>query len=288
MSQEAIREENGFPTKVVDYLKFDIYDHKSDRTTDFGPIYLYLPQALGEGYSVAYNTVQLGGIGRAALDAGSDAFKTGAIGDSFSETVKQAAETGKSAMAFSAGAKIINSAIGFSGVGDGSLTTNDVSALVDKRIFNPYEEAIFKGQDKFRDHKFQFRLVPRNSQDVQSIYDIVSNLRQCMLPGRSGNNRWLTIPEYFRISIIRYTDSGEQETISNPRTGGKMGILNKLMQFPTKLVLTNMNLNFAPEGGYSSLQSWNPGARTDDFGPSAYNMDLSFQETAFVTKESFK
>ena len=286
MSQEAISDDASFPTKVIDYLKFDIFDHKTGAGIDNGTIYLYLPQALSEGYGVTYNTVRLGAVGAAGINAARN-FGPEGPGEGFGEQMKAAAQAGKSGIVFKAGSSLINTAIGMSGMGDGNLTANDLAALSTGQVFNPYEEAVFKGQDKFRDHKFTFKLVPKNASDVREIYEIINVLRNAMLPGK-GPEHWLSIPEFFRISIVRHVDSGVSETVSNPGTGSKMGVLNKLMQFPTKLVLTNMSLNFSPEGGYSSLQTQNPGGDDLDYGPAAYQMDLSFQETAFITKESFK
>ena len=47
-SREAIRDSAAFPTKVIDYLKFDIFDQKSNTIKSEGPIYLYLPTSLQE------------------------------------------------------------------------------------------------------------------------------------------------------------------------------------------------------------------------------------------------
>ena len=60
-------------------------------------------------------------------------------------------------------------------------------------------------------------------------------------------------------------------------------MLNLLMQFPTELVLKNMSVDFAND----TLQTTNEGQDLVDFGPSAYRLSLAFQETAYLTKESF-
>ena len=87
--------------------------------------------------------------------------------------------------------------------------------------------------------------------------------------------------------MVRYTDNGKSETITNPGYGSGGGMLNALMQFPTKMVLKGVDVDLAPDGNYASLQSWTPGNNLTDFGPASYNMTLSFQETQFLTKESF-
>ena len=284
-AQSAISEDSTFPTKVVDYLKFDIFDSKTKQIIDDGTIYLYLPAGMKESYGVKYNGVELGFAGNTVLnEAGAIIDSKGEIDDGFGVRMQEAAKSGKSAMLFGAASKVISGAVGLSGVGNASnLGANDVSALLDQKIFNPYEKAIFAGVNGFRSHNFNFNLVPKTSQDVTDIYKIVDALRMAMLPGVSGENKWLTIPEFFKISIVRYSDSGESETISNPKNGARGGMLNLLMQFPTELVLKSMSVDFAND----TLQTTSEGQDLVDFGPSAYRMSLAFQETSYLTKESF-
>lgn len=284
-AQDAISEDSTFPTKVVDYLKFEIFDSKKKQLIDDGTIYLYLPAGMKETYGVKYNGVELGFAGNAAVtEAGKIIESGGEIDEGFGERMKQAASSGKSALLYGAASKVISGSVGLSGVGNASnLGANDVSALLDQKIFNPYEKAIFAGVSGFRSHNFNFNLVPKSSQDVSDIYRIVDTLRMSMLPGVSSQNKWLTIPEYFKISIVRYTDNGNSETIQNPRNGARGGMLNLLMQFPTDLVLKNMSVDFAND----TLQTTNETQDLVDFGPSAYRLSLAFQETSYLTKESF-
>ena len=284
-AQDAISEDSTFPTKVVDYLKFEIFDSKKKQLIDDGTIYLYLPAGMKETYGVKYNGVELGFAGNAAVtEAGKIIESGGEIDDGFGVRMQEAAKSGKSALLYGAASKVISGSVGLSGVGNASnLGANDVSALLDQKIFNPYEKAIFAGVSGFRSHNFNFNLVPKSSQDVSDIYRIVDTLRMSMLPGVSSQNKWLTIPEYFKISIVRYTDNGNSETIQNPRNGARGGMLNLLMQFPTDLVLKNMSVDFAND----TLQTTNETQDLVDFGPSAYRLSLAFQETSYLTKESF-
>ena len=284
-AQDAISEDSTFPTKVVDYLKFEIFDSKKKQLIDDGTIYLYLPPGMKESYGVKYNGVELGFAGQAVLnEAGKVIEAGGELDEGFGERMKAAASTGKSALLYGAASTVISGAVGLSKVGNASnLSANDASALLDQKIFNPYEKAIFAGVNGFRSHNFNFNLVPKSSQDVSDIYRIVDTLRMSMLPGVSSQNKWLTIPEYFKISIVRYTDNGNSETIQNPRNGARGGMLNLLMQFPTDLVLKNMSVDFAND----TLQTTNEQQDLVDFGPSSYRLSLAFQETAYLTKESF-
>ena len=284
-SREAIKDDAAFPTRVIDYLKIDIYGHEHDEIID--TVYLYLPNKLSEKYTAAYKNVQLGPMGAAAVGAAQKIVDSG--GDfkskSFKTELKNFADAGKPSLAFGAGAKAISAAVGVTGQGMQGMDANSLSALTQGKIFNPYEEAIFSGTD-FRNHSFSFKMQPKSAQDVQTIYQIIHTFRTAMLPGKDGNN-WLTLPEYFRIAVVRYTDNGKDETITNPGYGMGGGMLNALMQFPTKMVLKGVDVDLSPDGNYSSLQSWTPGNEMTDFGPASYNMTLAFQETQFLTKESF-
>jgi len=284
-SREAIKDDAAFPTRVIDYLKIDIYGHEHDDIID--TIYLYLPNKLSEKYTAEYKNVSLGAAGQNVVGAAKKIVKSGGDfgGESFKNELKGFADAAKPALAFGAGAKAINATVGITGQGMDGMDANSLSALSQGKIFNPYEEAIFSGTS-FRDHSFSFKMQPKNAQDVQTIYQIIHTFRTAMLPGKDGNN-WLTLPEYFRIAVVRYTDNGKEETITNPGYGAGGGMLNALMQFPTKMVLKGVDVDLAPDGNYASLQSWTPGNNLTDFGPASYQMTLNFQETQFLTKESF-
>jgi len=275
----AVRDEASFPTEVIDYLKLEIYDPISDKLVT--TLYLYLPAKLSESYKAKYAGVELGAVGAAAVGAARDAVAAGGIGDGFAQQVKSFAKAAKPALGYSLGAAAINKVVSATG-GSGNLTAGALTQLTSGRVFNPYEEAIFQGTD-FRDHQFDFKMAPKDSSDVQTIVEIIDTLRKAMLPGKDGDN-WLTIPNYFRIAVMRYKGSGDSETISAPGDGS--GTLARIMQFPTNLVLTDMNVDLSPDGNYASLQTY-LGDPSTDFGPVSYNMRLAFKETSYLTKNSF-
>lgn len=280
-SGNAIRDDAKFPTEVIDYLKFEIFDPIDDKLTK--TLYLYLPNKLSESYTAKYNGVELGATGAAAVSAARDAIAAGGIGDSFGEQVKAFAKAAKPQLGYSLGANAINAVVSATG-GSGSLNANSLSALTKKRIFNPYEEAIFQGTT-FRDHNFDFKMAPKDKSDVDTIIEIIDTFRKAMLPGKNDDTNWLTLPNYFRMAVMRHTSSGDEESISDPSTNG---YLAKIMQFPTNLVLTDMNVDLSPDGNYASLQTRLAGDQTYDYGPVSYSMRLAFKETSYLTRESFK
>ena len=297
-AQDAISKDKTNGTEVVDYLKITIYDPKEGNNSSYNnskknlanndkvkrSIYLYLPNKLREGYQAKYNGVKLGPLGVGAVGAASEAIAAGGIGDSFKDTIAKMAESGKSVAGYGIGADVINKVLKFGG--GGNIGANELAALTTGRVFNPYEETIFQGVE-FRDHKFDFLFAPKNSSDVETVVSIIEAFRVAMLPGKD-DSMWLTIPDYFRIEIVRLVSNEEEETLY-PQSGNSTnkGVLQKLMQFPSKMVLTNMDVDLSPYGPYTSLKTNDPKNNSYDFGPVAYNMSLSFKETSLLTRQSY-
>ena len=285
-SREAIRDGAAFPTQVIDYLKFDIFDQKTNVLMD--TLYLYLPTSLKEVQSQNWDAVNLGPAGRKALTAAQDAGLGGGgevdfASDKVAQSISEAAKMGAGQLAYTAAADVINKALSATGQ-SGNLDTAAVTSLVGKKIFNPYAESVYKGQAGFRSHSWNWQLIPKSASDASTIYQIVEKLRRYSLPGK-GKGDWLTIPEYFRAQVVRYVDKGGgNETIENPGTGGKGGILSAIMQFPSKLVLQNMTVDMP---NYTSLSSSLNKSKYVDFGALQYNLQLDFSETSFLTKETY-
>ena len=83
--------------------------------------------------------------------------------------------------------------------------------------------------------------------------------------------------------------SNEERETLYPQSGNSTnkGVLQQLMQFPSKMVLSNMDVDLSPYGPYASLKTNDPANNSYDFGPVAYNMSLSFKETSLLTRQSY-
>ena len=327
-SNDEIKHRAKFETKVMDYLKFTIYDPEHSNPYNYinserksqGPgeegfsvnqgrigfqggrkegdstqgiwrtVYLYLPHQLNEQYSVNYNRQALGPFGNSLLGAASWAEdnimgegKGQTAGEFGTELLQAGAKTRGKQAVFQAITGAFNGASAITG---GSITDKDaLAALQKKAVFNPYEETTFKGV-RYRSHSFNFDMQPRNYSEMRSIQRIIDCLRHAMLPKKSGENQeWLTIPKFFKTDIVRFTPSSEGlvggDRLVRPDT------LTKIMQFPVKMVLTDMQLNLTPNGQNTSLRSYDPQGKAlnYDYGPGAYKMTLRFDETAFITSD---
>lgn len=314
----AIRKADAYGTTVVDYLKIKVYSSANGNPyTKVGgggrgiegalykTIYLYLPQGLKETYGAEYNQVALGAVGLGVGNMLKQA-EGGAKTEDIVKTLQTTAGAAKPEAVMNAvGAAIgtVNSALGVAG----GLDANQVAAITKKRIFNPYEETVFKGST-YRSHNFNFKCQPRNSKEAQELYEIIHCLRLAMLPGEQdgtpdqisqnsaaqrllgnksggGSGRWLTIPDYFKLELIRVEGKVNAEGDLDITAGQPTG-LKKIMQFPLKMVLTNLDLDLTPDGPYNSLKDIFDSI--NDYGPAAFNMALTFNETAFLTKNSIQ
>ena len=287
-SDGAISRNSRYPTKVMDYLKFTIYESDEnsnsytyagkgkgggDKKKIYKTVYLYLPHQLTETFNTAYDRAALGPFGSAAVDAVSGRGDM----DTFTNAIQKGANSAKSQVAFGAVAGIFTNLSGAIGV-DGNLSKNQLAALAKGKVFNPYEETVFRGVN-YRQHNFDFDMAPRNGEEASSIRDIILTLRDSMLPDTSDGDKWLTVPRFFRAEIVRYTPGklGNQSgnKISRPQS------LATLLTYPVNMVLTGLQVNMTPTGQNNSIRR---GDELEDYGPAAYKMSLTFDETAFITR----
>ena len=285
-SRRSVRKDATFPTEVIDYLKLNIYKHQSGRgqKADYASgnvehsLYLYLPPGLNERYSAKYEGKNLGAVGAAVIDAAGDALGSG--GD-VGKNIAMAADAAKPALGFKVGATAINTLVGEVSPYGFNVDSNDLAQLTQGRVFNPYEEMLFKGV-QFINHSFKFTMVPKSATDVEVIYKIINTLRAAMHPRKDGKD-WLSIPDKFRAEIVRYTSKDDEEELGEGKAAG--GYMNSLLKFPNTMVLQDMSIDF---GDSTAIRSQIPGIEDQDFGFAVYNMTLSFQEIKYRTREDFE
>lgn len=289
-SNQGIRKNQKFPTEVIDYLKLEVIQASKGKFKKGGArggkslhtIYLYLPEGMKESYSGKYQGLNLGAIGAAGVEiAGNLAAGNGV--ENIGSQLSDAAKAAKPQAMYKLGSKAINELAGNVGAYNPNLDANSLQQLNSGRIFNPYEETVFQGTD-YVNHQFNFNMIPKSSEDVQVIYEIINKLRLAMHPGKDPNE-WLTIPDRFKASIVRYKSKGEVEEIKlKKRKGTDSGYMSALFSFPHEMVMTNLTINTGTSEGLKTYMSKDE----RDYGFAFYTLSLSFQETKFRTKEDFK
>jgi hypothetical protein len=278
------------------------FQGRSEQNNLFKSIYLYLPPNLNEQYGANYETTTLGAAGAGLAGEAAKLAQGGSVTiEDATDTLQKMAGTAKPQFLMNAAATAlgaVNSAVG----SDGSISGDELSAITTKKIFNPYQEVTFRGV-QYRSHNFTFKMAPRNIKEAQECYRIVSTLRERMLPtysagtkdefpgsagnfvgsgvGSIGGARYLNIPDIFRLAIVRVEATETEEgNFSAIRPAG----ISKLVRYPTKLVLSDLKIDAAGDGqGYISLK--NLADTFHDYGPVSMNLELTFKETQFVTRE---
>lgn len=296
-------------TGYVDYLMIQRYQAKKDSKNGTGfndltsakevaaqydgmqkradTIYLANPPNINVTYGAQYQATAMGVAGMAAanmLASGNDSSSVaqtlkGMAGDSMPEvTFKTVSDT----------VAQISQVLGADYAGD----KNALLSLSQGKIFNPYEEMIFKSTG-FRSHNFQFKMVARNENESTMIGRIIAYLKQGMLPNFSGGSdaataagggsaasaafggsgsagRYLTVPDKFVLEFYRLKADGTA--------------LTKLPHFKFQTcVLENMDVSYTPDGNYVAFKQVSD-TPNKLFVP-AVTINLQFKEVAYITSE---
>jgi hypothetical protein len=255
-------------------------------------VFLYMPQNVASSYGVTYSNVAFGVTGKLAAE-GLGKSGTAVVGE-----IQAAAGDATPEALFNTiakGASDLGNTIGLAGGATGS----QLSAAAQGKIFNPFEEMIFQGIG-FRSHPFQWKMVARNRIEAQNINNIIKFFKVNMLPnysdssltpenaagqaaaapatnaqaagavpfGNGSGARYLTVPNRFRIDIVRVNYNNNGFT-----SGGTLG--NNIYKFKD-CILESLNVSYTPDGQYVS---------TSDGLVPAVQIDCSFKETSYITAE---
>jgi len=126
---------------------------------------------------------------------------------------------------------------------------------------NPKKEQIFRGVD-FRTFTFDYQFYPRDEKEAQSVRNIISSFKYHMHPEFKDDGNWLYVyPSEFDI----YYYHGDKENLNLHRH--------------TSCVLTNMNVNYTPQGQFTTFH---------DGMPTQINIALTFKELALLTKDKIE
>ena len=126
---------------------------------------------------------------------------------------------------------------------------------------NPRKEQIFKSV-KFRTFQFDYEFFPRDAQESQNVLNLIYQFKLHMHPEFKDANEFLYIyPSEFDIS---YYNNGSE---------------NMNLNRHTSCVLTDMTVNYSPQGQFTTFAGGMP---------SQINLTLQFMELATLTKEKIQ
>jgi len=252
---------------------------KLDNVTPNGTVvYLACPNGIAAQYAASYDKVAFGTVGMAAGEAL-------AAGKTFgkSEATATLQALGGAAMPEMVMSAVTDVTRGLGNIMGSEFSggKNDLLAVSQGKIFNPYEEILFKGTG-FRTFSFSFKLVARNDGEATTIGEIVKYLKEGMLPHMGGDDstvnaggspakgRYIYVPDKFELKFMRLVpDGAELQEIPHI----------KFMQ----CVMESMDVQYTPDGAYTALKSADSTA--NKLKVPAISLNMQFKETAYITKE---
>lgn len=126
---------------------------------------------------------------------------------------------------------------------------------------NPKKEQIFKGVE-FRTFQFDYQFFPRNSEEARNVMNIIGEFKYHMHPEFKDDNNFVYLyPSEF--DILYYQG----------------GVENLNIHRHTSCVLTDMTINYTPNGTFTTFE---------DGMPTQINIVMSFRELALLTKDKVK
>jgi hypothetical protein len=210
-------------------------------------IALNIPNQLNIRYSVQYQEADTGAFQAAAMigEGGMNALQNiGSNAQSAGPTVTGTAGSVATALALNAPG----------GVGDGLSAAAGLTA-------NPKKEQLFKGVD-FRTFVFDYQFAPRDSTEARNVLNIIKMFKLHMHPEFKDQASFIFIyPSEFDIHYFY------------------QGSHNKAIHKHTSCVLTDMNINYTPNGTFNTFA---------DGTPTQINVQMTFKELAILTKDQIQ
>jgi hypothetical protein len=207
-------------------------------------IALHIPNNLSVNYSMSWSEEDTGALAMA-----------GAAVQQGWEVAKALGGSGNNTDVSGTGAAILtNIALSKGPQGAGNSVASGLAA-------NPKKEQVFKGVN-FRTFSFDYKFFPRNLNEAQNVRNIIDQFKYHMHPEFKDNNNFVYIyPSEF--DIFYYQDGQE----------------NMNLHRHTSCVLTDMAINYTPNGMFNTF---------DDGSPTQIDVTLSFRELALLTKDKVK
>ena len=209
-----------------------------ERAEGYKSILLFMPEDVQTQYGANW-----GGVGVGVGQANAAAFiggKTGLdFGKAFGNTF-EATTGGLKTLGYDLAKQALNKGLG------GSLTTNQLMGGVSGTIINPNVELMYEAPE-LRGFNLNFKMMPRSETEAKNIFTICQTLKKAMLPSFGGkvantfeSGALLTIPKIVSAKFM---------------TGNK---LNKYVTQYKPCAITNVNINYTPDGSYATYEDGSP------------------------------
>ena len=245
--------------EVIRY-RYKLRNNDNRQKQVLGSIRLPLPPNLATAYRSNYNNEPLGVAGNFSAREG-EVFETSGFVSSIKAIFKQdLAGLGGGA----ANLAVQRLEQGLEGGGFANARLRDSIRGLGAGVGisrNPHEAVLFKGPT-FRTHNFNYKLVPRNRADTNSIYEIIYRLKRSMLPLYIHADHFFDYPFMF-------------ETTFSP------SVRDFLFDIGPSF-LTNMSVNYHGEG-LAQYTEYGPGSSIR--APLSISLGLTLLESTITTRD---
>ena len=151
----------------------------------------------------------------------------------------------------------------------GDMVTGGAATAIQQQItgtaVNPMLEQTFKGVG-FRQFNYNYTFMPKNKTEMDDMHKIIKLFKFHMLPESSTPDKMgarFIVPSKFQVMYMYR----EKENLYIPKV--------------SRCVLTDMNVNYAPDGEVQTFKGDENGS-----SPVSTSVTLTFMETEIMTKET--
>lgn len=324
-----------YPTEATDYVMFHRYRISYDDyaqgykglnvpnskvLTDDNKerVYLAMPKGISTSYSPSYSKVDMGVAGVMASALAGEGSTGGLNFDKVASTITAGAQAILPEATANMISKVSSSLNNLSG-GGGGPNANQITAVAQGRVFNPFSEQIFNSMG-FRSHNFSFKLYARSKKEATEIRKIVTYLKEGTAPKIAGgsanlfdlgsgeglaNTEGLSAEQAQQrnqevldsinnlgetLNQSRYFEVPDKYRIKFVRMSPNVGsstIRNPELMFKVNdSVCTGMSVNYTPDGQYTSFKDVE--GLDGHIHVPVIQIDMSFTETKVISQADLR
>lgn len=252
-------------SRTYDYNQSSAYEKAS---TNYKSIALYMPEDVSSGFRANWTGKSMSTMAVDGLRAmGRDGF-----GNKVKGTIDSIANLAERATALG-GATALQEAT--KKLGGDALSLDDIFGSVSGSIMNPNTELLFNAID-MRNFQLNFKLVPRNAPEAIDINNIIRQFQKAVLPERSpgsvmglndgGTNTGVSLGFIGMPKLVRVTFMHRSKE-------------NKALPRFKMCAITNTDINYTPDGAFSTYSQGQP---------VAIGLSIGFQETKICFSEEIE
>lgn len=237
------------PTLNPAHINFQFYDRNTN--TKSTSINLPMPNNVSNPNSISWDQKDFGMIGDTVVKSLSAMKNSGYNEDSVKSHLNSMAERMKSVAFYSGMSELVQK------TGGNNLDAEDIMGAVNGKALNPFRTMLFRGVN-FRSFNFVFDLVPFSESDCDLIYNIITAFRAHSSPDFAGDKMFFTYPDECQITYM--WESGANKWLNNFK----------------RAVCTDVNIDYAPMGHWSSIRNG---------FPNIIRIDTKWTEVDIVTRK---